>query len=175
VPHCVRDCVRVLWVVRRAGGQAGGGEGWLWFATFDLAGPGACELTLPTTLPHHPPPGNGTEEIIENLAPHKEEVRLSGPDHFPWGEASFTATKYKPWLNERDAEEVLFVSVHGFGGRNLAGQGAFYPGACLRASRVLSCLLLCVLVGRSLPTRPCTVCLQLVVVVTFAPPTHHPP
>lgn len=74
--------------------------------------------------------GNGTEEIIENLAPHKEEVRLSGPDHFPWGEATFRATKYKPWLNEKDAEEILFVSVHGYGGRDLGGHGAFYPGAC---------------------------------------------
>lgn len=65
---------------------------------------------------------------MENLAPHKEEVRLAGPEHFPWGEATFRATKYKPWLNERDAEEVLFVSVHGYGGRDLAGRGAFYPG-----------------------------------------------
>ncbi len=74
-------------------------------------------------------------------------MRLSGPDHFPWGEATFSATKYKPWLNERDAEEVLFVSVHGYGGRNLMGQGAFYPGACACVLGVWVCGCGCVGVG----------------------------
>jgi len=32
-------------------------------------------------------------------------------------------------LNEEDGEEVLFVSVHGYGGRDLRGVGAFYPGS----------------------------------------------
>lgn len=38
------------------------------------------------SLPSTNTTGNGTEEIVENLAPHEEEVRLSGPDHFPWGQ-----------------------------------------------------------------------------------------
>jgi len=32
-------------------------------------------------------------------------------------------------LNEEDGEDVLFVSVHGYGGRDMRGMGAFYPGS----------------------------------------------
>ena len=70
----------------------------------------------------------GTEEIVENIVPQVEEVNLFGREQLPWCDATFKATKYKPWLNEDDSKDVLFVSVHGYGARNLMGQGAFYPG-----------------------------------------------
>jgi len=94
------------------------------------------------------PTRNGTEEIIENLVPREETFSFAqvgdsvssgshGQDShasrkamgLPWCEASFRATKYKPWLDEKDKEEVLFVSVHGHGGRDLRGMGTFYPGS----------------------------------------------
>lgn len=65
---------------------------------------------------------------MENIVPQVEEVNLFGREQLPWCDATFKATKYKPWLNEDDSKDVLFVSVHGFGARNLMGQGAFYPG-----------------------------------------------
>ena len=46
----------------------------------------------------------------------------------------FYSTKYKPWFSENDSENVLFVSVHGYGPRergleSLMPQAAFYPGS----------------------------------------------
>lgn len=46
----------------------------------------------------------------------------------------FYSTKYKPWFSEKDSENVLFVSVHGYGPRergleSMMPQAAFYPGS----------------------------------------------
>jgi acetoin utilization deacetylase AcuC-like enzyme len=60
---------------------------------------------------HH---GNGTEAIVRNLVPHQEQMPLPAS----WAPVSFTS--YKPWLNERDAENVFFGSVHLYSNR-------FYP------------------------------------------------
>jgi acetoin utilization deacetylase AcuC-like enzyme len=60
---------------------------------------------------HH---GNGTEAIVRNLIPHEEKMPLPAS----WAPVSFTS--YKPWLDERDAENVFFGSVHLYKGR-------FYP------------------------------------------------
>lgn len=87
---------------------------------------------------HH---GNGTEETIRWLQPGMETVEI--PSKF----GSFgcvTTPRYKPWFNEKDPENVLFVSVHGYGPREAVEYsptdtpfdrmmrerqvGSFYPG-----------------------------------------------
>lgn len=77
---------------------------------------------------HH---GNGTEETIRWLKPTVKRVSqdLGG---FGFGEACFP--QYKPWHDEHDTENVLFVSVHGYGPQergleHLFPRGAFYPGS----------------------------------------------
>jgi hypothetical protein len=60
-----------------------------------------------------PPPssaGNGTEEIVRNLSPRQTFLPL------PSSWAPVTQLSYKPWLNERDSEEVFFASLHLFAG-----------------------------------------------------------
>lgn len=47
------------------------------------------------------------------LRPRTEDVPFSNVYH----EGSVRVEKYKPWLNERDAENVFFASVHGYGAR----------------------------------------------------------
>jgi acetoin utilization deacetylase AcuC-like enzyme len=56
---------------------------------------------------HH---GNGTEEIVRNLTPRKVFLPL------PSSWAPVSKLVYKPWLNEQDSKEVLFSSIHLFGG-----------------------------------------------------------
>ena len=63
---------------------------------------------------HH---GNGTEEIVKSLKPHKVQKPL--PDSWP---AEFREV-HKPWLDESDGDEVFFGSVHLWDSK-----GAFYPG-----------------------------------------------
>jgi acetoin utilization deacetylase AcuC-like enzyme len=63
---------------------------------------------------HH---GNGTEEIVRNLRPHQTFLPL------PSSWAPQSNLSYKPWLNEQDAEETLFASVHLFNDED------FYPGS----------------------------------------------
>ena len=77
---------------------------------------------------HH---GNGTEDVIRNLVPTQEE---HGVASLPFCTASFKTDKYRPWLNEEDADNVFFVSTHGFGrkateGSSTAPQPWFYPGS----------------------------------------------
>eukprot|EP00940_MAST-03C_sp_MAST-3C-sp2_P002748 g2748.t1 len=60
---------------------------------------------------HH---GNGTEQIIREMRPH--EYALPLPPSWP----PMKRKSCKPWLNEQDAEEVWFGSVH------LVREG-FYP------------------------------------------------
>mmetsp|Transcript_6418 Transcript_6418/g.9616 ORF Transcript_6418/g.9616 Transcript_6418/m.9616 type:complete len:622 (+) Transcript_6418:49-1914(+) len=81
--------------------------------------------SYPTRFPFHPPKiaivdidihhGNGTEEIVRGLKPHTVFLPL------PSSWAPVGRTNYRPWLNERDSEEVLFASVH------LFAESRFYP------------------------------------------------
>lgn len=63
---------------------------------------------------HH---GNGTEEIVRNLRPRQTFLPL------PSSWAPQSKLSYKPWLNEDDADETLFASVHLFNNED------FYPGS----------------------------------------------
>ncbi|KAJ0401781.1 hypothetical protein P43SY_006035 [Pythium insidiosum] len=78
---------------------------------------------------HH---GNGTEEIVRQLVPSTAELRYETP----YGEGRQVLWQYKPWRDERDAENVFFCSVHGYGHKDPQGEfGAdvqaawFYPGS----------------------------------------------
>lgn len=75
---------------------------------------------------HH---GNGTEETVRWLLPGVEKTDLLGSSVF----GTLHTPRYKPWLSDEDAENVLFVSVHGYGPRERGmeaymPQAAFYPG-----------------------------------------------
>ena len=61
---------------------------------------------------HH---GNGTEEIVRNLTPRNSFLPL------PSSWAPVPVSAYKPWLDEDDAENVLFASI------NLYAEERFYP------------------------------------------------
>jgi len=76
---------------------------------------------------HH---GNGTEEIIRQLVPDIEKTSIKTP--FATGELS--ASRYRPWLDETDVQDVMFASVHGYGARGNdfvtgASEGWFYPAS----------------------------------------------
>ena len=75
---------------------------------------------------HH---GNGTEETVRWLKPGVDHQTVSSPHVF----GSLALPRYKPWHSFDDAENVLFVSVHGFGPRSRGLEyampaAAFYPG-----------------------------------------------
>lgn len=61
---------------------------------------------------HH---GNGTEEVIRNLIPHKQNYPLPPS----WAPVQFSS--YKPWRDEKDPENVFFSSIHLYDDDN------FYP------------------------------------------------
>lgn len=61
---------------------------------------------------HH---GNGSEDIIRNLIPREVNIPLPGS----WAEMKKKV--YKPWLDENDANETLFSSIHLYNGET------FYP------------------------------------------------
>ena len=76
---------------------------------------------------HH---GNGTEECVRWLRPGVDHAELTRNDVF----GAVTMPRYKPWLNDEDTDNVLFVSVHGYGPRekgleHLFPYAAFYPGS----------------------------------------------
>lgn len=77
---------------------------------------------------HH---GNGTEEIIRQLLPGVDKSIVRTP--FTVGE--LVSTRYRPWLDETDCENVFFASTHGYGprGQDIAEhhgpQGWFYPAS----------------------------------------------
>eukprot|EP01138_Halocafeteria_seosinensis_P012190 gb/GECG01012458.1/.p1 GENE.gb/GECG01012458.1/~~gb/GECG01012458.1/.p1 ORF type:complete len:801 (+),score=102.21 gb/GECG01012458.1/:1-2403(+) len=76
---------------------------------------------------HH---GNGTEACVENLVP---TVRIT-VNEIPGGELHSKTSSYKPWLDENDGENVLFLSSHGFGPREPGMSSAphvpfFYSGS----------------------------------------------
>jgi hypothetical protein len=77
---------------------------------------------------HH---GNGTEETVRWLRPSVETTPISGSTGEVMGLMQSLA--YKPWHSERDAANVMFVSVHGYGPRergleHMLPMAAFYPG-----------------------------------------------
>ncbi|EGZ06206.1 hypothetical protein PHYSODRAFT_353086 [Phytophthora sojae] len=61
---------------------------------------------------HH---GNGTEEVIRNLIPHKQNYPLPPS----WAPVQFSS--YKPWRDEKDPDNVFFASIHLYDDDN------FYP------------------------------------------------
>eukprot|EP00595_Chromulina_sp_UTEXLB2642_P000927 CAMPEP_0196761850 /NCGR_PEP_ID=MMETSP1095-20130614/1157_1 /TAXON_ID=96789 ORGANISM="Chromulina nebulosa, Strain UTEXLB2642" /NCGR_SAMPLE_ID=MMETSP1095 /ASSEMBLY_ACC=CAM_ASM_000446 /LENGTH=426 /DNA_ID=CAMNT_0042111881 /DNA_START=1101 /DNA_END=2377 /DNA_ORIENTATION=- len=76
---------------------------------------------------HH---GNGTEETVRWLQPNVETNDVTTPNYF----GSIYTPTYKPWYDVDDARNVFFVSVHGYGPRqmgyeHLMPQAAFYPGS----------------------------------------------
>ena len=64
---------------------------------------------------HH---GNGTEALVRNLEP--TTVTNTFPTLF--GDVTLESPSYKPWLDETDSDNVLFVSLHGYG-------RGFYPSS----------------------------------------------
>jgi acetoin utilization deacetylase AcuC-like enzyme len=77
---------------------------------------------------HH---GNGTEETIRWLKPSVTRVNQ---DFGGYGFGEVCIPHYKPWFGEKDTENVMFVSVHGYGPQergleHMFPQGAFYPGS----------------------------------------------
>ena len=64
---------------------------------------------------HH---GNGTEALVRNLEP--SIVTNTFPSLF--GDLTMESPSYKPWLDESDSDNVLFVSLHGYG-------HGFYPSS----------------------------------------------
>lgn len=77
---------------------------------------------------HH---GNGTEETIRWLKP---SVKRVNQDLGGYGFGEMCIPQYKPWFGESDTENVMFVSVHGYGPQergleHMFPRGAFYPGS----------------------------------------------
>ncbi len=75
---------------------------------------------------HH---GNGTEETVRWLKPTTHSVTQQNP----FGSSTLSFEVYKPWVSENDHDNVLFISVHGYGpsSRKYAAYfplSAFYPG-----------------------------------------------
>lgn len=61
---------------------------------------------------HH---GNGTEEIIRHLIPNIEKHTVK----LPFATGVFETSRYRPWLDETDIDNILFASVHGYGPKEL--------------------------------------------------------
>lgn len=78
---------------------------------------------------HH---GNGTEATVRALKPRTERVASIAADYGLFGDIH--APFFKPWRDMDDPDNVLFVSVHGYGPpqRGLEhlfpSRAAFYPG-----------------------------------------------
>ncbi len=70
---------------------------------------------------HH---GNGTEETVRWLQPHCTETEFFNNNGF----GKMYTPRFKPWFSENDAENVLFVSVHGYG-LPQRGMEAYFPAA----------------------------------------------
>ena len=73
---------------------------------------------------HH---GNGTEDIVRKLVPSEEEH----PIQTPLFRGSVRAHRHQPWLDEDDADSVLFVSTHGYGRKRPEDPSSewFYPAS----------------------------------------------
>eukprot|EP00750_Incisomonas_marina_P000670 INCI10456.1.p1 GENE.INCI10456.1~~INCI10456.1.p1 ORF type:complete len:824 (-),score=177.59 INCI10456.1:347-2818(-) len=72
---------------------------------------------------HH---GNGTEAIVRNLVPSVKTHKVSAP--FLAAASTLSVPSLRPWLNEDDADNVFFASVHGYEATPGPGGGVFYPG-----------------------------------------------
>lgn len=72
---------------------------------------------------HH---GNGTEAIVRNLVPSVKTHKVSAP--FLATASTLSVPSLRPWLNEDDADNVFFASVHGYEATPGPGGGVFYPG-----------------------------------------------
>jgi len=59
---------------------------------------------------HH---GNGTEACVKNLTPSVHRTSVDTP----FCDVEVATPTYKPWLNEKDGENVFFASIHGYGKR----------------------------------------------------------
>lgn len=66
-----------------------------------------CKIAIVDIDVHH---GNGTEDIVRNLAPRLVHLPL------PSSWAPVSKMEYKPWYNEQDDQEVLFASIHKYDG-----------------------------------------------------------
>mmetsp|Transcript_5861 Transcript_5861/g.20432 ORF Transcript_5861/g.20432 Transcript_5861/m.20432 type:complete len:800 (+) Transcript_5861:169-2568(+) len=64
---------------------------------------------------HH---GNGTQAVIKNCLPSMYKIALNNLLF----DGQVRVPMCKPWLDENDAENIFFASVHGYDGR-------FYPGS----------------------------------------------
>ncbi|KAF1786844.1 Histone deacetylase domain [Phytophthora cactorum] len=70
---------------------------------------------------HH---GNGTEEVIRNLIPHKQNYPLPPS----WAPVQFSS--YKPWRDEKDPENVFFSSIHLYDDNNFYPCSGMGPHGC---------------------------------------------
>lgn len=67
---------------------------------------------------------------MRNLYPTETVQRVA----LPFGQGAFSVMSYRPWLDERDGDDVLFISSHGYGLRDQSLPEAvdnpwFYPGS----------------------------------------------
>jgi hypothetical protein len=63
---------------------------------------------------------------VEHLVPQNKSTEFVDEDG---DRITRESTKYMPWLNEDDARDVLFISVHGYGSDDpYNDSGKFYPG-----------------------------------------------
>ncbi|KUF97943.1 ATP-binding Cassette (ABC) Superfamily [Phytophthora nicotianae] len=70
---------------------------------------------------HH---GNGTEEVIRNLIPHKQNYPLPPS----WAPVQFSS--YKPWRDENDPDNVFFSSIHLYDDDNFYPCSGMGPHGC---------------------------------------------
>ena len=68
---------------------------------------------------HH---GNGTQEIVQFLS--KTNVSVKSDNKF--GDVTINQTICNPWVDFNDAENVLFISTHGY---DEEAPGRFYPSS----------------------------------------------
>ena len=57
---------------------------------------------------HH---GNGTEAIIASLHPRQEKKRVVTS---LFDQITVEKWNYRPWLDDSDSQNVLFLSIHGY-------------------------------------------------------------
>lgn len=94
---------------------------------------------------HH---GNGTEAMVRNLTPNTITDKLQ----WVLGKIKIEKMDYKPWLNDNDASNVLFISIHGYNKEhpvlfypstgsdsdNTPGESSIYPGGVMNVPMALN-------------------------------------
>lgn len=68
---------------------------------------------------HH---GNGTEAMVRNLVPNQVTHEINSAPFF----GNLVYDSYKPWLDDDDNKNVLFISSHAYGSD---AYGRFYPAS----------------------------------------------